>query len=72
MHGTTAPETQYYRQGPRYYYKALQYYRPRDSIQNSPDAMKQRAVEPLARYYRSPLRYYRKAGIVQIWEGTDI
>ena len=30
----------------------------------SPDALRQGAVEPLARYYRAPLRYYRKAGIV--------
>ena len=36
------------------------------------NALKQRAVVLLARYYRSPLRYYRKAGAVQGWEGTDI
>ena len=72
MHGTTAPETRYYRPGPRYYHRALQYYRPRNSIQNNPDATKQRAVELLAWYYRSPLWYYRKAGAVQRWEGTDI
>ena len=56
--------TRYYRAGTRYYRRAPRYYRPSSTNQDSPNALKQRAVEPLARYYRSPLRYYRKAGMV--------
>ena len=66
----------YYRAGdavlPQGHTVLPQYYRPCSRNQSIPDAMKQRAVEPLARYYCSPLLYYRKAGIDQIWDGTDI
>ena len=50
--------------GTRYYRSAPRYYRTSSRNQNNPEAVRQRAVEPLARYYRSPLRYYRKAGLV--------
>ncbi len=51
---SSAVGTRYYGKGTWYYHRAPWYYRPCSRNQSSPDAMKQRAVEPLARYYRSP------------------